>query len=110
TDVARNFRSDWSMLWKEILAGFAISGFVALLPMSFFNGLFLTDAPSGLRLAENVVVGPLVAILSFVCSVGNIPLVAVLCAAGLLVLARREAGATTAGCARHGHAAERSAA
>ena len=83
TDVARNFRSDWSMLWKEILAGFAISGFVALLPMSFFNGLFLTDAPSGLRLAENVVVGPLVAILSFVCSVGNIPLAAVLWAGGI---------------------------
>src|SRR5205085_7368622 len=83
TDVARNFRSDWSMLWKEILAGFAISGFVALLPMSFFNGLFLTDAPSGLRLAENVVVGPLVAVLSFVCSVGNIPLAAVLFAGGI---------------------------
>jgi hypothetical protein len=35
------------MLWKEISAGFLIAGFVALLPMSFFNALFLTDAPPG---------------------------------------------------------------
>src|SRR5437763_1066858 len=83
TAVARNFVHDWSMLWKEILAGFAISGFVALLPMSFFNGLFVTDAPAPLRLLENVVVGPLVAILSFVCSVGNIPLAAVLWSGGI---------------------------
>jgi uncharacterized protein len=83
TAVARNFVADWKMLWKEILAGFLISGFVALLPMSFFNGLFLQDAPAAPRLLENVVVGPLVAIASFVCSVGNIPLAAVLWAGGI---------------------------
>jgi uncharacterized membrane protein YraQ (UPF0718 family) len=68
SDVAHNFRSDWEMLWKEIGAGFLIAGFVALLPMSFFNGLFLTDAPAWIRIPENVIVGPLVAVLSFVCS------------------------------------------
>jgi uncharacterized membrane protein YraQ (UPF0718 family) len=83
TAVAQNFVSDWKMLWKEIVAGFLISGFVALLPMSFFNGLFVEDAPAAPRLLENVVVGPLVAILSFVCSVGNIPLAAVLWAGGI---------------------------
>ena len=83
SDVAHNFRGDWAMLWKEIAGGFVVSGFVALLPMSFFNGLFLTDAPAGPRLLENVVVGPLVAILSFVCSVGNVPLAAVLWAGGI---------------------------
>jgi uncharacterized protein len=83
SDVAHNFRADWEMLWKEILAGFAIAGFIALLPMDFFNGLFLTDAPWPLRLAENVVVGPVVAVLSFVCSVGNVPLAAVLWAGGI---------------------------
>ena len=83
SDVAHNFRGDVEMLWREITAGFLIAGFVALLPMSFFNGLFLTDAPAWIRIPENVVVGPLVAILSFVCSVGNVPLAAVLWAGGI---------------------------
>jgi uncharacterized membrane protein YraQ (UPF0718 family) len=83
SDVAHNFRGDWQMLWKEISAGFLIAGFVSLLPASFFNGLFLTDAPDGVRLAWNVLVGPLVAVLSFVCSVGNVPLAAVLWAGGI---------------------------
>jgi len=83
SDVAHNFRGDWEMLWKEITGGFVIAGFIALLPMSFFNDLFITDAPAPLRLAENVVVGPLVAVLSFVCSVGNVPLAAVLWAGGI---------------------------
>jgi uncharacterized membrane protein YraQ (UPF0718 family)/YHS domain-containing protein len=83
TDVAQNFRGDWEMLWKEIGAGFLIAGFVALLPMSFFNGLFLTDAPAWIRIPENVLVGPLVAVLSFVCSIGNVPLAAVLWAGGI---------------------------
>jgi YHS domain-containing protein/uncharacterized membrane protein YraQ (UPF0718 family) len=71
------------MLWKEISAGFLIAGFIALLPMSFFNALFLTDAPAWIRIPENVIVGPLVAILSFVCSIGNVPLAAVLWAGGI---------------------------
>jgi YHS domain-containing protein/uncharacterized membrane protein YraQ (UPF0718 family) len=83
SDVAHNFRGDWSMLWKEIGAGFVIAGFIALLPLSFFNGLFVTDAPTAPRLLENVVLGPVVAALSFVCSVGNVPLAAVLWAGGI---------------------------
>jgi YHS domain-containing protein/uncharacterized membrane protein YraQ (UPF0718 family) len=83
SDVAHNFRGDWQMLWKEIAGGFVIAGFIALLPASFFNDLFITDAPTPLRLIENVVVGPLVAVLSFVCSVGNVPLAAVLWAGGI---------------------------
>ena len=71
------------MLWKEIGAGFLIAGFVALLPMGFFNALFLTDAPAWIRIPENVIVGPLVAVLSFVCSIGNVPLAAVLWAGGI---------------------------
>jgi uncharacterized protein len=83
TDVAQNFRGDWEMLWKEITAGFLIAGFVALLPMSFFNDLFLSDTGGSAQLLENVLVGPIVAVLSFVCSVGNIPLAAVLWAGGI---------------------------
>src|SRR5207244_1508753 len=49
SDVVYNFRGDWEMLWKEISAGFLIAGFVALLPMGFFNALFVTDAPAAPR-------------------------------------------------------------
>jgi YHS domain-containing protein/uncharacterized membrane protein YraQ (UPF0718 family) len=83
SDVAHNFRGDWEMLWKEIAGGFVVAGFIALLPMSFFNGLFLTHSSGAPQLAENVVVGPLVAVFSFVCSVGNVPLAAVLWAGGI---------------------------
>jgi uncharacterized membrane protein YraQ (UPF0718 family) len=83
SDVAHNFRGDWEMLWKEIVGGFLIAGYIALLPMSFFNGLFITDTGGAPRLLENVIVGPIVAALSFVCSVGNIPLAAVLWAGGI---------------------------
>jgi uncharacterized protein len=83
TDVANNFRNDWSMLWKEITLGFVIAGFIGLLGNDFFNGLFIEHAPAGLKLAENVVVGPIIAVLSFVCSIGNVPLAAVLWSGGI---------------------------
>ena len=83
SDVAHNFRGDWAMLWKEIAAGFLIAGYIATLPASVFNRLFLTDASAPVRIAENVVVGPLVAALAFVCSIGNIPLAAVLWSGGI---------------------------
>jgi len=83
SDVAHNFRGDWQMLWKEMTAGFLIAGFVGLLPRSVFEAAFLQDAPPAVRTVENVLVGPLIAILSFVCSVGNIPLAAILWAGGI---------------------------
>ena len=82
SDVAHNFRGDWGMLWKEISAGFLIAGYVATLPTSFFQALFITHAWAPLRIAENVLVGPIVAALAFVCSIGNVPLAAVLWAGG----------------------------
>jgi uncharacterized membrane protein YraQ (UPF0718 family)/YHS domain-containing protein len=83
SDVAHNFRNDWSMLWKEITIGFLLAGFVGQLPDGFFNALFLTNAPAGLKLIENAIVGPIIAVLSFVCSVGNVPLAAVLWSGGI---------------------------
>jgi uncharacterized membrane protein YraQ (UPF0718 family)/YHS domain-containing protein len=83
SDVAHNFRGDWQMLWKEITLGFVLAGFVGLLGDSFFNGLFVQDAPAAVRTIENVVAGPLIAVLSFVCSVGNVPLAAVLWSGGI---------------------------
>jgi len=83
SDVAHNFRSDWEMLWKEIGIGFLLAGYLGLVPNRVFNAAFVHDAPAPLRLLENVVVGPLVAVGSFVCSVGNIPLAAVLWSGGI---------------------------
>src|SRR4051794_24519873 len=71
SDVAHNFRGDWQMLWKEIGLGFLIAGFVALLGDDFFNGLFLTSAPTGVQTVWGAVIGPVIAVLSFVCSIGN---------------------------------------
>jgi len=83
SQVAANFRSDWSMVWKEVLLGFLLAGFVGQLPNSFFDSLFLTGAPGGVRLLENALVGPAIAALSFVCSVGNVPLAAILWSGGI---------------------------
>jgi uncharacterized membrane protein YraQ (UPF0718 family)/YHS domain-containing protein len=83
SDVAHNFRNDWAMVWKEILIGFLLAGFIGQLPNSFFNTLFITNAPAGVKLIENAIVGPIIAVLSFVCSVGNVPLAAVLWSGGI---------------------------
>ena len=71
------------MLWKEILSGFLLAGFIALLGDDFFNGLFLDDAPAAVQTLWGAIIGPVIAVLSFVCSVGNVPLAAVLWSGGL---------------------------
>src|SRR5262249_26516594 len=83
SDVAHNFRGDWTMLWKEITIGFLLAGFIGLLGNDFFNFLFIEDAPAAVKTLENVIVGPIIAVLSFVCSVGNAPLAAVLWSGGI---------------------------
>ncbi len=83
SDVAHNFRGDWQMLYKEITVGFLLAGFIAQLPNGFFNGLFLKHTGGVLAAVENVIVGPIIAVLSFVCSVGNVPLAAVLWSGGI---------------------------
>jgi uncharacterized protein len=83
SDVAHNFRGDWTMLWKEITIGFLLAGFIGLLGDDFFNALFITDAPPVVQTIENVIAGPVIAVLSFVCSIGNAPLAAVLWSGGI---------------------------
>ena len=83
SDVAHNFRGDWQMLYKEIGLGFLLAGFIALLGDDFFNGLFLDDAPAAVQTLWGALIGPLIAVASFVCSVGNVPLAAVLWSGGI---------------------------
>jgi hypothetical protein len=83
SDVAHNFRGDWQMLWREIAIGFLLAGFIAQVPNHVFRGLFLQNAPAPIPAIENAVVGPVIAVLSFVCSIGNVPLAAVLWSGGI---------------------------
>ncbi|GAC1522172.1 MAG: permease [Thermoleophilaceae bacterium] len=83
SDVAHNFRGDWQMLWKEITVGFLLAGFVAQVGSGFFNGLFLHHSPALVQTVWGAFIGPVIAILSFVCSVGNVPLAAVLWSGGI---------------------------
>jgi uncharacterized membrane protein YraQ (UPF0718 family)/YHS domain-containing protein len=83
SDVAHNFRGDWRMLYREIGIGFVLAGFIGLLDPDVFSTLFVSDAPAAVRTIENVIAGPVIAVLSFVCSIGNVPLAAVLWANGI---------------------------
>jgi len=70
--------SDLQMLRRELVIGFAVAGFLAaLVPETFWQSLFWTGHGFWSSL-ENVVLGPLLAIISFVCSIGNVPLAAAL--------------------------------
>jgi uncharacterized membrane protein YraQ (UPF0718 family) len=83
TSTADYFVMDWAAVWRDIAAGLLIAGALAAwVPQSFWQGLFLADH---LTLAKlwGPLIAPLVAILSFVCSIGNVPLAAVLWNGGI---------------------------
>ena len=78
TAISHYFVMDWAAVWKDIALGLLIAGALsAWIPKSFWNGFFLTGHRCW-QSSGGPVVGPLVAIASFVCSVGNVPLAAVL--------------------------------
>ncbi len=82
--LASAFLMDWQMLWKEILGGFLIAGLLAaVVPPTWWEALFLHTENAPLRLIANALIGPLIAIASFVCSVGNLPLAQLLWAHGI---------------------------
>jgi uncharacterized protein len=83
TGVAHLFVMDWASVWVDILLGFVIAGALAAwVPTTFWQDFFLSGHPV-LAKIEGPLVGPIVAILSFVCSVGNVPLAAVLWRGGI---------------------------
>ena len=78
TAVSQYFVMDWASVWVDIVIGLLIAGALAVwVPDSFWRAFFFTSNPT-LAKIEGPLVGPLVAIVSFVCSVGNVPLAAVL--------------------------------
>ncbi len=82
-DAASYTMSDLQMLRKEMIVGFLVAGFLTVLvPTHVWNDIFVHGHGFWTTL-ENVVVGPFVAIISFVCSIGNVPLAAALWKGGI---------------------------
>jgi uncharacterized membrane protein YraQ (UPF0718 family) len=83
TATSHFFVMDWASVWTDIVLGLLIAGALdAWVPMDFWKTIFLTDHATWARVIGPLV-GPVVAIISFVCSVGNVPLAAVLWNGGL---------------------------
>ena len=82
--LASAFVMDWQMIWKELVAGFLVAGFLsALVPASWWKALFVETGPAWFRLIENAAVGPIIGMLSWVCSCANIPLASLLWTNGI---------------------------
>ena len=83
TATADYFVMDWAAIWRDIFIGLLVAGALAAwVPESWWQSLFLVDHPTAAKI-WGPIIGPLVAVISFVCSVGNIPLAAVLWNGGI---------------------------
>src|SRR5216110_361865 len=83
TAISHNFWMDVTSVWTDIGIGLLIAGALAAwVPASFWQGFFLTDHPV-LSQLWGPLIGPVISLLSFVCSVGNVPLAAVLWNGGI---------------------------
>jgi uncharacterized membrane protein YraQ (UPF0718 family) len=83
TAISHYFVMDWASVWMDIVGGLLIAGALAAwVPNEFWQAFFFADHPL-LAKIWGPLIGPIVAIISFVCSVGNIPLAAVLWNGGI---------------------------
>jgi uncharacterized protein len=83
TSTSHYFVMDWAAIWIDIVLGLLIAGALAAwVPEAFWQALFLEDNETLAKL-WGPIVGPIVAIISFVCSIGNVPLAAVLWNGGI---------------------------
>jgi len=80
--IGQTYVMEWQMVWKDVLIGFTVAGAIAaFVPQSFFQALFLgagENDPGFLALLAQALVGPVAAFFTFIGSMGNIPLAAVL--------------------------------
>ena len=78
--VAQRYFMEWAMVWKDVTIGFTVAGIIAaFVPRAFFNWLFVGgEDPGFLALSAQALVGPVAAFFTFIGSMGNIPLAAVL--------------------------------
>jgi hypothetical protein len=83
TAISHIFVMEWAAVLRDIVIGLLIAGAIgAWVPDTFWQSFFLVDHPLLAKL-WGPIVGPIVAILSFVCSIGNVPLAAVLWNGGI---------------------------
>jgi uncharacterized protein len=83
TSIADYFVMDWAAVARDVFGGLLIAGALAAwVPDSFWRSLFLEQHPT-LNRFWGPLIGPAVAMLSFVCSIGNVPLAAVLWNGGI---------------------------
>ncbi|MFL6056955.1 MAG: permease [Actinoallomurus sp.] len=83
TAVSHVFVMEWAAILRDLVIGLLIAGAIAAwVPASFWQGFFLVDHPLAAKI-WGPLVGPLVAVVSFVCSIGNVPLAAVLWRGGI---------------------------
>lgn len=85
--VAMRYVMEWRMVWKDVLIGFTVAGIIAaFVPRSFFEALFVgsgSQDPAFWEVLLQAVVGPIAAFFTFIGSMGNIPLAAVLYSNGV---------------------------
>ena len=83
--VGVTYRSEWGMVWKDLLIGFLIAGAVAkLVPDSVFQAIFPSELPALLLVVVHALLGPVLALITVIGSMGNGPLAAVLWENGVL--------------------------
>ncbi len=83
--VGMQYHMEWDMVWKDVSVGFTIAGIIAaFVPASFFETLFIGTGQSSqadlsfLQILQHTVIGPVAAFFTFIGSMGNIPLAALL--------------------------------
>jgi uncharacterized membrane protein YraQ (UPF0718 family) len=88
--IGQTYVMEWQMVWKDVLIGFTVAGIIsALVPQAFFEALFWGAGsdqaahPGFLQVLAQTVVGPVAAFFTFIGSMGNIPLAAVLFSQGV---------------------------
>lgn len=87
--VGKQYAMEWKMVWKDVTVGFTIAGIIsAFVPDTFFEALFINsgkevDSYSFLALLQHVIIGPIAAFVTFIGSMGNIPLAALLFGQGV---------------------------
>jgi uncharacterized membrane protein YraQ (UPF0718 family) len=83
TAISHFYVMDWASIYTDIILGLVIAGSLAAwVPETFWQNFFLVDHPLVSKI-WGPIVGPIVAIFSFVCSIGNVPLAAVLWNGGI---------------------------
>ncbi|MFM0480341.1 permease [Paraburkholderia strydomiana] len=81
--ISHSYVMNWAMLWRDIGIGLLIAGALgAWVPDSFWQKFFLVSHPT-VAMIWGAFVGPFIAVASFTCSVGNVPLAAVLWNGGI---------------------------